>query len=402
MSLALPATREDAAVPADRPGTADLRVETISDFPAFLALEPVWNGLVDQAGLSYPFLTHEWVRTWWESFGAGHHLHILLVRDATGPIAIAPLMLSREHRYGLAVRRLGIIANVHSPRSEFILAARPADACRAIWRHLAGQARQWDVLELCQLPPGSSLLEDLPSLAAADGFLLGRWHAGESPYVPLDSWPSWDAYLDGLDRKHRYNLRNRMKRLAKLGEVRLEVVDSERGLAEAVEEGFRIEAAAWKGRAGTAMGSRPELRQFYGTVAQRLAARGWLRFHFLTLDGRRIAFGYSVCRDNRLYLIKPGYLPDYAQYSPCNLMCALVLQEAFAQGITEYDFLGVADAWKLEWTSRARPHTWLYVFPPRWRLRLLHLLKFRLIRGLQERRWYVAARDAVITKAMGG
>lgn len=383
---------------APRPAPV-LTVETVSDFQSFLDLEPIWNPLVEEAGLAHPFVTHEWVRTWWESFGAGRQLHVLVVRDGLAPIAIAPLMLSRERIYGMPVRRLGIIANVHSPRTEFIIAGRPAEACAAIWRHLAAESRQWDVMELCQIPPESCLLEELPRLAASDGFLTGQWNAGDSPYLPLaGAWASWEAYHASLDRKHRYNLRNRLKRLSALGPVQLETVSAPEQVQEAVEEGFRIEAAAWKGEAGTAMGGRPELRQFYTTIAHRLAGRGWLRLHFLTVKGRRIAFGYSVCRDNRLYLIKPGYLPDFAQYSPCNLMCALVLQDAFAAGIEEYDFLGIADAWKLEWTPLARRHTWLYLFAPQWRMRLLHWLKFSLVHRLQRHPWYGRLRNAVVDR----
>ena len=147
------------------------------------------------------------------------------------------------------------------------------------------------------------------------------------------------------------------------------------------------------------MGSRPELRRFYTTLAHRMAERGWLRLHFLTVNGRRIAFGYHVCRGNRLYLLKPGYLPEYAQYSPCTLMCALVLQDAYAKGVKECDFLGVTDPWKAKWTALSRSQTWLYVFQPRWRTRLLHWAKFRLIPGLQQQRWYERLRAAVLSKA---
>ena len=59
-------------------------IEAITDFRAFLDLHDVWDRLVDEAGIDYPFLCYNWVRTWRECFGRGKQLHILLVpRSAT-------------------------------------------------------------------------------------------------------------------------------------------------------------------------------------------------------------------------------------------------------------------------------------------------------------------------------
>src|SRR5437667_8473843 len=177
--------------PTAAPAISDVRVETISDYKSFLDLEPVWNDLVEAAGIDHPFLTYEWVRTWWECFGEGKQLHILVVKDGTGPIAIAPLMVSPGRMYGLRVRQIESLGNVHTQRFDFIMARRAREAYSAIWKRLVNDADQWDMLQLCQLPPGSRTLEELPKLAAADGFLTGLWHSGDSPYLPLTG--GWEA-----------------------------------------------------------------------------------------------------------------------------------------------------------------------------------------------------------------
>ena len=370
-----------------------LAVEIVTEEKVFFDLEPVWNDLVERAGIDHPFLTYEWMRAWWESFGAGRTLHILVVTADGQPIAIAPLMLTRESLCGIPVRRLGFMANVHTPRADFIIADRLPEVCRAIWQSLAGRANEWDVLELCQLADMRAG-EELSRLARADGFGTGVWHSAASPYIRLQG--TWDEYFGTLDRKFRSNLRNRLKRVNALGTVKLEMVEGGSQLVSALEEGLKIEAAAWKGSAGTAIGCNPELRRFYTTLAHRTAERGWLRLQFLTVNGQRIAFGYSLCREGKLYLLKPGYDPQYAPYSPCNLMCYLVLQDGFQHGLTEYDLLGVSDGWKLEWTQTARPHDWLYVFSKSWRMNLIRFIKFRMIPKLKRLPVYMALRDMVL------
>jgi CelD/BcsL family acetyltransferase involved in cellulose biosynthesis len=371
----------------------ELSVELVTDYESFVGLEPVWNRLVDEAGVDHPFLRHEWVRTWWDCFGDGKQLHILVVKAGEAAIAIAPLMLSRRRMYGFPVRVMEFMSDVYTERFDLIVASRPEEAYRAIWAHLADRQAQWDVLQLCQLCADSRTLALLPPLAANDGYVSGLWHSANSPYVPLQG--TWDGYFGSLDRKHRSNVRNRTKRLGQLGDVALEEASLDTQLEETLEEGFRLEAAAWKGRAGTAISAKPDVRHFYTRLAQRAAQNGWLRLYFLTVNRRKIAFHYSLCYRNKLYLLKPGYDPHYAPYSPSNLLCEKVLRHAFEHGADEYDFLGAEATWKLDWTKETRPHRWLFVFPNRPQARFLHWAKFRLVPQLKGHRLYRALRGTV-------
>lgn len=394
LSLSYSLAMEASAATAECAVTPGLSVETVSDYQSFSDLEQVWNRLVEEAGIDHPFLNYEWMRAWWECFSAGKELRILLVKEGERTIAIAPLILSYERIYGFKVRCLQSPYNLHTPRCGFIVTRRAEETYRAIWQSLASQKRLWDVLELPQLPAGSRTLEELPRLAAEDGFLTGLWRSEDSPYVPLLG--TWEDYFNKLDGKHRSNLRNRLKRLNRLGQVELEEISSSAELDGALDDSFRLEAAAWKGKAGTAISCHPELRRFYASLAKRAAQHGWLRLHFLTVNGQRIASGYSLCHKNKLYLLKPGYDPQYAPYSPFNLLCYRVLRDAFDQALAEYDFLGNVAEWKMEWAKETRPHYWLYVFSNALYSRVLYLAKFQLVPRLRREPLFLALRDAVL------
>jgi CelD/BcsL family acetyltransferase involved in cellulose biosynthesis len=358
------------------PVHAEIRVETISDYQAFLDLEPVWNQVAEAAGLDHPFLEHAWVRTWWECFGAGSTLQILVLKAGDRTVAIAPLILTPIRMWGIKVRRLGFFYNAHVPRADFLIAQRPEEAYRAIWNHLS-RSRTWDLLQLCQLPEGSATLEAIPGLAAADHCQIVTWLSGASPYLPLRA--SWGQYFDSLAGKHRANLRNRFKRLNGIGPVEVELITSGEKLTDALEAGLELEAAAWKGEARTAISCDPDVSKFYSTLAWRAAERGWMRLDFLQAGSRRVAFDYSLSYKNRIHLLKLGYDPAYAPYSPSNLLLFMVLQNAFERGVREYDFLGESAAWKVQWTKHSRPHYWLFVFSGSFKGRLLHLIKSQLV-----------------------
>lgn len=387
-------TPSQAVIPELR---ADLRVDTVSDYQSFMELERAWNRMAEEAGVDHPFLTHEWIRTWWECFGVGKRMHVMVVRDAAAggePVAIAPLMVTEGRMYGLRVRWLEFIHNTHSPRCDFIVTRNRAEVYRAIWKELEEQRPLWDVMRLCQLAETSPTLKELPAIAAAGGDRLGLWPSAKSPYLRLAG--TWESYFQSLPRKHRSNIRNRFKRLEQVGAIRFEQVTDPDRARDALEEGLRLEAAGWKGKTGTAIQCRPDVHLFYTRFARRAAERGWLRLHFLSVGGKRIAFDYSLCYRNKLFLLKPAYDPEFAAYSPYNLLCDMVLQDAFARGIEAQDFLGIEDEWKLNWTREAVQHHWLYAFPPAFRGRLLHSAKFRVIPMLKQQKFYPLLRDTVL------
>lgn len=375
------------AAVVDRPAQgiplATYSVDVVSDEVRFLGLEDEWNDTVARAGIAHPFLRHEWLRTWWECFGAGCRLHIVIVRAGDRIVAIAPLLSESVRMYGVPIRRLRLLHNDHTPRAEFIVAERPEESHAAIWSALRQTSDHWDVLQLGQLPRRSPTSRVMGELAAADDCPTGLWPSSEAPYLELSG--SWDRYFNGLSAKFRQNVRNRLSRLQRLGRPAIERLDDPEAILRARDDALRLEASGWKDKAGTAVCCSPAVRRFYTLLAERASARGWLRLLFLTVDGRRIASSYGSRYANRLFLLKTGYDSAHAQCSPFKLLTYFALQNAFAEGLSEVDFLGDAEPWKLEWTTTIRSHDWLFVFANTPRARLLHRLKFQAAPALK--RW---------------
>ena len=369
-----------AAMPS---GPAATTTEIVRDYDRFLALETDWNDAVDRAGITHPFLSHEWIRTWWDCFAGSHRsLHIVVVRAGGRILAIAPFMREQTHTYRLPVRKIDLIHNDHTPRADVIVAGPAEDAYRAIWNALLAEGSQWDLLQLSRLARESATRRAFEQLAGEERCETGVWQGDVSPYLTLEG--TWDTYLAGLSAKFRSNLRNRLSRLTKLGEPRLEVLEDGRAIDAARADALRLEASGWKAQAGTSICSDPAIERFYVQLAERATARGWLRLLFLTVGGRRIATSYSSCYRGRLFLFKTGYDPEYATCSPFKLLTYFAIQAAYEEGLTEVDFLGDAEPWKLEWTEAARPHDWLYVFARSKRAQLLHWMKFQMVPELKK------------------
>ncbi len=365
--------------------SAPSHVDVVRDYDAFLALETEWNDAVERAQVPHPFLRHEWIRTWWDAFGrstrsarAGQEpeLHIIVVRDEGRITGIAPLMRESTTVYGLPVRRLALLANEHTPRIDFVIAADAEETYRAIWNNLREEIDRWDVLQLTQLHKSSPTMTAMSQCASAEGLPIGTWRSSDSPYLELAG--TWDSYWASLSAKFRSNVRNRLTRLKQIGEPRLEVLTDKSAIADALAEAWRLEASGWKDQEGTSITANPAVQRFYTLLADRAVDRGWLRLLFLAVGERRIAVSYSAVYDDRLFLIKTGHDREHHTCSPFKLLTYFAAQDGFARGLREIDFLGETESWKQEWTPAARAHEWLFVFSRSRRARLLHSIKFQM------------------------
>ena len=68
-----------------------LFIEEIRDTVKLKSLANKWNNILSQSESDSIFLTWEWVFNWWQVYGSGKQLRVLVVRDQHEDIvAIAP------------------------------------------------------------------------------------------------------------------------------------------------------------------------------------------------------------------------------------------------------------------------------------------------------------------------
>jgi len=361
-------------------------VTEINDPREFSLLEPEWNLLHAQSYRPLPFTRHEWFRLWWEHFAGTNRLSVLIVRKGARLVAAMPLMEAPLPFSCGARIQLQSLTNFHSYWYRWLVAAGEEAAALEAWDYLRRRERAWTLVQLRGLSTDDPVCQLLTREVRRQGHPVGVWPAYESPSLPIQG--RWDDFLAGLKPKFRSNLRNRRRRLEALGDVRIERVLDPSDVPAALEEGFRIEQAGWKGERGSAIACRPELVGFYTRWAEIAADRKWLRLFFLSVGGKRIAFDYTVAFENRLYCMKIGYDPAFGAYSPGQLLCAEVLKRCHDEGIDGYEFLGGSNVQKRDWNPRHHQKVWLYLYNRSMAARLHHASKF-LVKQ-QIKRWWLS------------
>jgi CelD/BcsL family acetyltransferase involved in cellulose biosynthesis len=322
-----------------------LRIEVVD---ALGPLADDWRELAGSAGAT-PFLSPEWLHSWWRAFGKGR-FQALTARRAGRLVALAPLQVHR------GVWRSP--TNEHSPGFEFLALDDEARRALAAWLFSRG-ARE---IAISALDAEQSTLQVLGDAARARGYRTVVATTGRSPYLRLPAELS--HHERSLSRNLRHDAQRRFRRLYEAGAVSVQVADGHERLDELLEEGFEVEQRSWKGGQGTAIGSARRTEMFYTAVANAAAAAGWLRLAFLRLDGRAIAFQLDLAASRRYYSLKVGYDPLYERYSPGKLLAYTMVSRAVAIGFTSYELLGTDEPWKYRWTQEAHEQNVFRAFSP--------------------------------------
>jgi CelD/BcsL family acetyltransferase involved in cellulose biosynthesis len=308
-----------------------------------------WERLAVRAEAS-PFLWPGWIGAWWRAFGAGK-LEILTVYEDGDLTGVLPL-----HRLR------GVLSSTNDPDTgPFGFLAANETALQRLCEYLFSErARRINFSLLPSSDVGVSLAR---TTAEAAGYRVIADSIAGSPYVLIDE-TSWDAYQSGLGKSMQKDIRRCRRRLEEEGRLTIDVFDGTQRLDELLEEGFRVEGSGWKEAEGTNINARPSTRRFYTEVAHWAAERGWLRLAFLRLDGRTLAFDYCLECNRIHYLIKTGYDPAHARYSPGKVLRQHMLARAFSEGLAIYDFGGIIEPYKQKWTDSYRELRSLYMFAP--------------------------------------
>ena len=357
----------EAASPivASRPGTAESNLPpaasiSIMTVPVATEAAMSWSQLAMIAGCA-PFLRPEWIFPYLQTFEPRATLEIIAVHRHGEPIGVLPLIRERSWFYGVPVRLLrGPVQRSAPDPFDIACAAADADAVAgAVWQTLRAR-RDWDAIELVDLPETGAGWR-LMQLAEAAGYRIGRRVSRCSPYISLPAGnPDPVATLPVPTSKFRANLRRRMRNLEKIGPVDLKrYPDFD---SAAFEQFLELEHSGWKGRNGTSILSDSRSVAYYRSLAKAAAQNGYLAMYALECDGEPIAMHLGLTHGRRYMVPKLTYSELHHEYAPGHLLVQAVIQDCAARGFTEFDFLGNAMTWKMEWTDQIRGYHRVHIF----------------------------------------
>ena len=330
---------------------ARLEVRSSHDPARLEALRREWSALFDAAAAPAPFLSPEWLLPWWRAFGGGRLPWILEARDAGG--ALAGLLLLVGGPGPLGIRRWRMLGSGPGGADGLDVLPRARDAAvvrEALARAVAAESDAWDVLDLEDLPCGSPTVEALRRAAAARGASATVERGAICPGFAIRG--TFAAHLARVPRRETYG--RRVRWLARQPGFRIDVAVAAGDAPAALEDLLRLHRLRWAAEGGSEGIPPGPIEDFHRDAVPGLAARGWLRLWRLHVGGAAIAAVYGIEVGRRFHYYQSGWDPAWAPRSPGLVLVGRTIEDAYARGLTDYDFLRGTEPYKLEWASDRR------------------------------------------------
>ena len=334
----------------------DTTVAVIDSAWGFTALRPEWNSLLRASGSASPFLTWEWLHTWWRHLSGSSALRMLAVRAGSALIAVAPFRVMAGTAHLPCLDLLGTGEAGSDYLDIIVRSGWEADAVAAIEQFIQSERMP---LRLLHLGP-SAMAEHLASRLVAGGWRQTTTAGGTCPYIPL-AGHTWDSYLATLGASHRANVRRRLRAIEQKFTVTFSRVTTERERREALPILMRYHDRRFDER-GTAFAT-PALRAFHDEVTKRALDRGWLRMYVLRLNGAIAAVMYGFFYDGTFSFYQHGFDDQYQQHSIGLVLMALTIRAAIDEDAAGFDLLWGVEPYKFLWARDRRELRNIHLFP---------------------------------------
>lgn len=277
-----------------------------------------WNALAARASEPNPFFESWYLLPSLRALDPAGRVRLLVMARGDEWLGLIPVTDETSY-YGYPAPHLRNWTHANCfVGAPLVAAGEEAAFWRALleWADRAGGASLF--LHVAHLPLSGALHDALQHVLSGQR-RLARLAMREERAMLHSSLPAEEYFEASVNAKKRKELKRQARRLAEEGEVAVERETGPNDVDAWIADFLALEAAGWKGRAGSALAAEAGTASLFSEALAAAATAGKLEHLSLTLDGRRIAmlatllsppaaFSYKTAYDERLARFSPGVL----------------------------------------------------------------------------------------------
>lgn len=317
---------------------------------AFEELKPEWNALLERSAYNSIFSTWEWQSNWWAAYEPGELWIITARTDDDRLVGLATWFIETNDAGERIVRGVGCV-DVTDYVDIVIDAGCTEPVYNFLAEFLAENREKYDRINLCNLPEPSPTHQRFPGFLEKFGFETAVELQEVCPVIELPD--EWNDYLSSLSKKHRHELRRKMRRAHGQGSVDWYIVDETHDIDEQLNLFLKLMADSDPEKAEF-LEDKNNL-DFFHKVMPVMFECGWLSLNFLTVDGNPAAAYLNFDYHGRILVYNSGLSQDYGAISPGIVLLGHNIRYAIENGYQHFDFLRGNEEYKYHMGGKDTP-----------------------------------------------
>ena len=323
------------------------RIDELNEF------EAGWNQLLSRSLDNQPFLTYEWLTSWWKHFGKGKERKLFTAESQGAVSLVVPIMYSSYRVFGSKRCRAEFVAAGNSDYQVFLVTSvrEAAISLNQLIESLMEDSNDTDYVVFGEVPEDSVTARLLEGIKG-EGFGVSRSITSSCPYIPLPE--DYETYRQTLGSNMRRNLKIWEKQALK--DYKVEFVSHSKigTVEEAMKILFDLHQKSQMAKGNFGVFSDPVQRSFHMDVAKAFAEKNWLALFFLKFNDKPVSAVYSFDYNGKLYAYLCGFDPEYARYRPGHLAFKNLIKYGIEKKLKEFDFLRGDEEYKTRWGTTIR------------------------------------------------
>ncbi|MEK6271340.1 MAG: GNAT family N-acetyltransferase [Actinomycetota bacterium] len=306
---------------------------------------PEWEELFRADPEATPFMSPQWARAWWRTFGGSGRPWIVAVRENGQLVGLAPFILRRRGP-------LRVLGRPGSHPSQDVLAPsqlRP-DVAEAVAAEIASRRKEWDLMAVSCFPEDSAIERSMRQR----GLRLRQRRTATYPRIELPG--SFDEYLAMLPRKRRKDLRRHLRRLDD-GVFEVRQVTEPAAIGAAIDRWHTLKLNWWEAKEDAEIhaGQRgPGFAGFLRDLMLLMIPAGLGEVWELRHSGQVVGVEISLLDRRTFYSWEGGHDLGVAHLGPGKVAIGEGIRLSIAAGRRYYDLMRGGEPYKYWYGARDR------------------------------------------------
>ena len=292
-----------------------------------------WDDLMTRIASPNIFFSHWFLRAWQKSVGVDHKLVNFLIRKNNKLVGVIPIVKENSNL------KLGGDPNLFDYQDLVIEKGMETEVINVLFDYLA--KTKWTTLELPSVPQDSLNTIALMEISKQRNYSIKLSECGVAPIAQLPD--SWESFVASLRKKHRHELRRKIRRIENKGEVKQ--VSLSKPLDQDISEFFKLMKLTSQAKSSFLT---PNIEKFFRSLIQEASSNDCVHLSFLEFNNRRVAGCLVFDYQGEFMLYNSGYDSSNRELSAGLINKAYTIKEAISLQKSRFNFLKGSERYKYE------------------------------------------------------